>query len=402
MGRISRYLPLLLLFIAVDEVCANFIYNSFDSLQKNWERTFYFGFLVIQIIAAPIQSGFSDFYLRKKSLITALAFSAVGISLLFFYTENSILPMVFLSLAVIIKGTVGNTLPIAWAGMADTQIKNFRFSFGLSTASIATGYLALLFLSKTFSQNKNLFIILSMVLISLYLCKKSFFDSKDINHQKNNKKFTLAHFLVMIKSEIRLIFTNFLSTKVIRNGLLTFLLWETSFYTPHLLDIDLKLAEFNFVALSMILGYLSGVMFVRYALKKAKDSSLIKTGLIISILSFIPILFFADQVQNIRLLMTPCYFFYSIGSAFLVPSFFSIILQEHKPHEQGKLCGLMDSTDTLAFLMAVLFSFYYDQLKLNPIYVAYFSFSIFLISVYTYYRFKMFNKKNVEYRNKSS
>jgi MFS family permease len=393
MGRISRYLSLLLLFIAVDEVCGNFIYNSFDSLQNIWERKFYFGFLAIQIVAAPIQSGFSDFYLRKKSLITALAFTAIGMSLLTFYIGNSILGMMFLSLAVIIKGTMGNILPIAWAGMADTQVKNFRFSFGLSTAAIAIGYLVLLLLSKSFSQMKNLFIILIMILVSLYLCKMWFFDAKDANHQKLDKSLNLKHFLAMIKRETGLIFTNFLSSKVVRNGLLTFLLWETSFYAPHLLDIDLQLKEFNFVALSMILGYLSGVIFVRYALKKVEDNKIIIGGFVISISSLALILLFFHEAENISLLMKTCYFFYSVGSSFLVPSFFSIMLEEHKPHEQGKLCGLMDSTDTVAFLIAILFSFYYDHLKLKPVYVAYFSFSIFLISFYTYYRFQKFNKK---------
>jgi L-asparagine transporter-like permease len=101
------------------------------------------------------------------------------------------------------------------------------------------------------------------------------------------------------------------------------------------------------------------------------------------------------MVGNIRPLMIPCYFVYSIGSAFLVPSLFSIILKEHKPHEQGKICGLMDSTDTVSFLIAVLFSFYYKKLNLNSIYVVYFSFLIFLISMYTYYKFKK-SKQNAE------
>ncbi|HEX4840517.1 MAG TPA: MFS transporter [Rhabdochlamydiaceae bacterium] len=394
MRRTGNFLPLLLLLISVDELCTNFIFNTFDNLGRYWESAFYFGFLVIQIVAAPIQSGFSDFYLRKKSLIVSLIFSALGLFLTVFYVENMIIPLCFLALAVIIKGVMGNTLPIAWAGMADTQINNFRFSFGLSTAAIALGYLGLLFLMKFFSESKNIFIILVMILVSLYLCKALFYDTKDSDAAKRKEPLTYSKFAELVKRELKLIYDRFLGVSLVRNGLMTFFFWELSFYAPHVLDIDLGLKQFKYIALSMILGYLSGVIFVRVALMKKSDSQLIKSGFILSILSILPIVIFSHSVSEIRYLMMPCYFVYSAGAAFLVPSLFSILLKKHQPHEQGKLCGLMDSTDTFAFLAAVIFAFVYKNINLNQVYVAYFSLIIFVISVYAYYRFAKLNKQN--------
>lgn len=55
-------------------------------------------------------------------------------------------------LASLLKGVAGNTLPLALAGIADTQDKNYRFSFALSSGTYAIAYLLLIFTTNIFNK----------------------------------------------------------------------------------------------------------------------------------------------------------------------------------------------------------------------------------------------------------
>jgi sugar phosphate permease len=46
--------------------------------------------------------------------------------------------------------------------------------------------------------------------------------------------------------------------------------------------------------------------------------------------------------------------FFALGFGFFVPCLFSSISKKHPMHEQGKIYGLIDSTDALGLMIAVL------------------------------------------------
>lgn len=396
----KSYLPLIFLFILIDEICNNYFFTVY--VEKTKIETFVFNtsFLLLQIFNSPIQAGLSDEYCRKNSLVFSLSASLLSLILMFFYENNILFGKVFsISLATFIKGALGNTLPLAWAALADTQNKNFRFSMGVATSAIALGYLALVTINDYFKE-VNLIIIILLFLISLVNCIKLFLDIRD---KKNLKHISLEIGQKVVESEIVLKQQNSLIKKLInicsfkvlynkflvpirsRNGLYMFFYWETSFYCIHMLDVDLKLKEFAGVTTVMILGYLLGITFLYFL--KNKDEVLLKVGYIISSVALLPIFIFYPFLVNIIYVIYFSCFLYSFAAAFLTPSLFSLLSKECEVHDLGKIYGLADSTDTLGFLVASIIDLIYHALGLGPIFIVFVSFTIFNISWVPYAKF---------------
>jgi hypothetical protein len=153
------------------------------------------------------------------------------------------------------------------------------------------------------------------------------------------------------------------------------------------LDIDLQIKEFKGLTLSMILGYLVGVACL-WMFSRKKDEEMIKLGYTISLISFIPIFTCAPFISNITTLSIVCYFFYAIGAAFLAPSLFSTLSRERNSHEQGKIYGLLDSADTLAFLLSSIIAMIYYWLRIHQIFIISFSFIALLVSWWPYAGFR--------------
>jgi MFS family permease len=379
------YLPLLLAFIFIDETCSNYILNAFANRTSVLEFSLYLTFLLVSIITAPIQAGYSDFFCRKKSLIVSLSFSLLSCVLVFFSLKNTYSPLIFLFIGIVIKAALGNTLPLSWAAISDTQNKNFRFSLALSTSAMAFGYIVLIIIKRFFTDH-SAFVISVLFAILIYLCIRYFRDIRDKKeHETPQDANTLALFKTSIKEEIKLIINNFLKDKRIRKALSAFLLWEVSFYSALIVDIDMKIDGFNDLSLSMLLGYFAGVLLLKFS--KKTDLQMIKIGYILSICALVPILLL-NFLFDMRLLIISCYFIYSIAAAFLAPSLFSILSRERKPHEQGKIYGLIDSTDTIAFLIASIYLILYNTLHLNPLFLVIFSLTAFVISWIPYAKFK--------------
>lgn len=375
-----RYLPILLIFILIDEISDNYILTIFSQKTLKWEFIFYCLFLVIQAIASPIQAGYSDFYSRKKSLVIALFCSALSLLVMLFYLQNPLLWL--LGLVCLVKAGVGNILPIAWAAIADTQSTNFRFSLGLSTAAIAVGYLLLIIMQRFFVSRMTGIIITFLFAVVIYLCIRKFNDIRD---KKNNFEEELNNEKSIVK-EIHLIIHDFLKQRRTRKALITFLLWEFSFYIVHMQDVDFEIKEFENITPAMALGYLLGIGIL--GLSKKSDEKMIQIGYLTSLLAFAPIFFINHLINKVLIIAIPCYFIYSMGAAFLVPSLFSILSKERKSNEQGKIYGLIDSVDTFAFLFSSIFVILCSYLKIKPIFVIIFSFLIILISIHYYVEFK--------------
>jgi MFS family permease len=377
------YLPQLLLFILADEICNNYFLNIFSglsSISAIQEFVFYFFFLIVQICLSPIQSGYSDFYCRKKSLLVSLFFSALSLVFAFFYFEYLPSPVFVLGAMILIKGGLGNNLPLSWAGIADTQTADVRLSLGLSTSAIALGYLSLIVLSQFFFGKSLSIIVFSLFVVLIFICFGSFFDLRDQSEGSNREAPSLI-------KDIKLLMNNFIKVQRFRKGLLTFMFWEISFYSAHMLDVDLKISNFKGLTLAMILGYLLGVVFL-WRLPEKKDEEMISIGYFISIISFFPIFIFYYFISDVKFLIIPCYFFYALGAAFLAPSLFSTLSKERRSNEQGKIYGLLDSTDTIAFLLATIITMAYNWLELKQVFIIFFSFLAFLASWWPYAAFK--------------
>lgn len=392
----KSYLPLLLSFIFIDEVTGNFIFNIFAKQNGFYELILYSSFLIFSIIASPIQAGYSDFYCRKKSLVVSLSFSLASVFFILLSLQNLYSPFLFLSLAILAKAGLGNNVPLSWAGIADTQTKNFRFSFGLSTSAMAFGYLILIVIQKLFSLNASFFIIILSLSIILYFCIKYFTDIRDKKSPEEiQSQLKKIEGKILILEEMKLIINNFLKYRHIRKALVTYFLWELSFYAVLITDVDLKIKEFNHLSLGMMVGYLIGVLLLRIFQKKT-DDQMIRTGYIISLLS-LTFIFILSPVYNMQFILIPCFSCFSLAAAFLAPSLFAILSREKGPHEQGKIYGLIDSVDTIAFLLASISVMIYKEFNLNLVFFALFIFVVFALSWFPYAQFKK-TRPNIKYQ----
>ena len=237
------------------------------------------------------------------------------------------------------------------------------------------------------------------------VCKK-FFDLIDRKSQRDQVATELGldnhpsqnstkYFFKLLFLDSKSLWKNFLKCARFRMGLLgVFLPLETSFYSTHALGVDLALAGFEIVTVLMIIGYLFGIVVLKYC-KNQADEALIKVGYKISITSFLPMFVLIPVLSSdhLRWVITACYCVYSFGIAFIVPSLFSALSKDREPHEQGKIYGLIDSTDTVSLLIALIAGFIYSYLK-NPIFIISFSFIIFLTSRCFYAKFSKTKKKD--------
>lgn len=409
----NYYLPLLLLFILSDIMCDNYIVGSFNKQSINVEFIYFTIFLIVKIVFAPLQAGFSDFYCRKKSILTALLASLASMGLVYAYNQTLLPIHLSLILMLFFKGGLGNIIPLSWAAIADTKKKNFRFSFALSTAPFAVGYLALIVINKYLSSNQADVSVISMYLMLIILCYLFFKDIRDIkNHEhlletamqapsvKNNfliKKFEdsthlkkisyeiISFFYRLKEFEIPLLIKDWKNTQT-RKALGAFWLWEISLYSILVSLVDFHIDQAS-IAIAMMSGYLIGIIILK-SLKKASDTKMIKIGYLLSFFSLTPYFIFFKFIENSTPLISICYFFHTLGNAFLCPTLFSILSKERKIHEQGKIYGLVESTDTAAFLIASLAILCYNYLNLHLAYLISFSFISFSLSWLFYSRFK--------------
>src|SRR5579872_4599357 len=276
----GQYLSIILLFITSDIICDNFIFRSFNKQSQTFEFLLFLSLLLLQIFASPIQSGLSDFYSRKKSLIISLSSSLISLILVSFYDQKIFAIPFLLIIITLFKGCLGNTIPLSWAAIADTQDKNFRFSFGLSTAAFAVGYLILVFSNKYLNEKEANFYVIALFILLIYLCFFHFRDIKDINHKRI--KFS------DVFEEFKTIYHEILKINT-RNALVAFLLWEVSLYSILLLYIDFDISEFSSTAIGMMCGYLVGVLILKFS-TKIVDTRMIRIGYYTSVFSLIPFL----------------------------------------------------------------------------------------------------------------
>lgn len=353
---------LLLYFVLLDEASDTFLINIsskiFSSEHKPYENWTVYILLGLQIIFSPLQAGFSDFYLRKKSIIISL--SATFISVILLKISMNYSPAV-LFCAIILKGVFGNTLPIAWAGIADiTRSRNIRFALALSICFLAIGSWGSL-LALPYLTTKSFFylivVLLSIGIISTIYPFKDFEDTPKPDFLKHKSP------LRMLVNECTSIYD--LSKKPLNFfTLLAFLFSEISFYQILFrIEVFTNYHCFIHIPLAIGIGYTVGTITLKFI--KAQDRFVCLSGLILSVISIFTInILFLTKIEN-QFTFTTFFAFYSFGYALFTPSLFSLITPREHPHLQGKIYGMIESTDSLASLLAFLIVFLSREIPCN-------------------------------------
>lgn len=333
--------------IVIDESVDNILIEAIIPLsnQYSWLTD---SFVVASLPFALFLGGWSDFHCRRKTIIFALFSILISIVMLVFYNMFLHNWMAFTSL--IIKAIGGNAIPIALAAILDVMPhKKFRSSLAIAICGYSVGsWVPIYFRSHLGDLTIIISISTFVSLILVFLWFKDYeFDGIKLSRNQPN----LRQFLFFIRKEIKQIFL-FVITPLIALFYLGFIFNEMSFYQILLRGEFLQKDNYYAFA-SIILGgaYYFGTLIL-FILERFHFNDLfnIKLGLFISFLSilFITFLNFIN-VQN-EIFYIILIGFFSIGFALITPSIFAFFSHTRKEEEQGKIYGLLDSTDSVAFL----------------------------------------------------
>ena len=133
-------------FVYADVVCENVLALINDQLSHIKATVLLLSFLVLQVFFAAIQSGLSDFFGRKKSLITSLGISFFSLILIVLYLSFFQTSIFLLVSALVLKAVFGNTIPISFASIPDTQDRNLRGGFALASSSYSLSLLIYIYI----------------------------------------------------------------------------------------------------------------------------------------------------------------------------------------------------------------------------------------------------------------
>jgi len=383
----NYYLVLILMFIFGDVVCENYIFRSYNSFVPKIELCFFIGTLLLQALASPVQAAFSDLFCRKRSIIISLSTSLFSLLLLLLFNSKILAVLPLVVVLSFIKGTFGNTIPLSLAAIADTQDKNYRVSFGFTTLSYTLAFVLMIFTTLYLSDLISNIIAALYYVIILFFSIFSFIDIRDKNFQHHAGS---QHNSVwkLLKKELTLVGAE-LRKSSLQYGIIAFFLWEISIYSVLLLYVDFNVEAFRFIAMTMMLGYATGI-FVLKIYNTTTDLNMCKFGYLLGSISLTPFYFhlFFNEAPSLTLLAV-CYYFHSIGLAVLPPTLFAMLAKVTKPHEQGRIYGIIESVDTIAFLvssLAVLIS------SINDLPLIYIVSLSFLTIVVSWFPFKMYHK----------
>lgn len=233
-------------------------------------------------------------------------------------------------------------------------------------------------------DNTAIAIIIFYYVVIIYLSIVHFKDIRDKNVKecrgiKHHSRFSLL--IYELKSVI-----GELKKGYIINAMIAFLLWEISVYCILLLYVDFNKINFQLISITMMLGYAFGILLLKI-FNKMTDQKMSRLGLLLGSVSLLPFyLHFTFNPSPLILhstgilVLACCYFFHSAGMALLPPTLFATLAKTTKPHEQGRVYGLLESVDTIAFLLSSIFVMIYDFKKLHLVYIISISFITVIIS----------------------
>lgn len=395
----KKFLFILISAILADVVCNNSIVHVFEIQSHFSSLALILIMLCLQMIAAPIQAGFSDFYYRRKSLIVALLVSFISLFLLIYSKSSSSIASIFLLLSLVLNACLGNTIPIAWSALADIQHKKLRFYLALTTTAYAIGYIALALFGKTGNLSENAWlwqdIILPLCLVglSIVFIWKFYTDVEDKRLKNEN-----PHFSGLARTEFKSLLKE-LENRSTLMGLLAYFCWACSQYSVLLMLLESQ--EHNITVVIMMTGYIVGVSVLGFK-HQVRDEKIIRSAYFITIISIV--LFFSGNLfsHDSEILFSISGFLYTWGNAFLTPSLFSLFSKEREIHEQGKGFGLIVSADSAGFLIGVILVQVFSNYKIDSEYMILFSSIVFLISWLPYSIYEKIRKNSTRFNTKNS
>lgn len=339
----------LLFFVFVSELgLAAIVYLS-GAVSMQYSVATFFAVYFMQFLMAPWQGGVSDHSLRKKSLLIAFNSVLIG-QVLFIMSFNHNYLLIG---TVILYGILGNITPIARAALADTELKkNFRLSIGLSTISIALGWIGMGYSAFYLSPITNCLIVTTLCFTSNFLVRyiKDPEDSLPINS-------------FSVKKELNLLKT-LISAPIMYWGLIGYLAAEIAFYKIFSSGKEnIEAPEVRFVVATWVLGYIFGAIGQHYIFPKSRERFGMLCGTYISLAAMLFLIIFTSLGLKNSIILALTNSSFALGFGFFVPCLFSIVSERHQLNLQGKIYGLIDATDSLALMIAVLINNLPDKMS---------------------------------------
>lgn len=315
-------------------------------------------FLVSSMPCALLMAGWSDFHCRRKTLIVALISIFISGVLMMCYNQYGAIWMAFASLSF--KAILGNAIPVSLASLLDIMPSSrLRNSLAIAICGISLGSWVPIYFRSSLFLFLNITTILTIVCIGVVILwfKDSPFDG--IKLSRNPASF--GNFLYFLKKDFINIFS-FLTIPIVALFFLGFTISEASFYQILLRGEFLQHNDyFSFSSVALGIGYYFGtaLLFVfgfKRAVKFFNDKVCIKLGLMVSFFAIL-LIFILDSTMIMEGGITHLILIsgFSVGFSLFIPSLFSFLSKNRKNTDQGKIYGLLESTDSLSVAASALF-----------------------------------------------
>jgi len=227
---------------------------------------------ILSFFAAPIQSGLSDYYCRKKSLLLALFINLCAPLVFIFWLMNQ--KAILLIISLLAWGVGGNFYPIAISSYKDISKKfvNFRYFVGASLFYFSAGDFFLYPFQSFLSPKMILALAFVLIILSIILVFFRFKDIKDVQLKEP----------ISIRHEIKYIYHNFLKHKLFIFCFLGFFLLELSMYQfTFRTEISQDFLS-KILPNEMLIGTFLGMIFLKFS--KAGDEKLFVLSIVFLVL----------------------------------------------------------------------------------------------------------------------
>jgi len=227
---------------------------------------------------------------------------------------------------------------------------------------------------KTILEISFILLVINIILVFLI-----FKDSKDREIPK----------IISLKEQVKYIYHNFITHKYILFGLLGFLFFEFSFFQIAFRTEAFKGLLTPLVPIEMIVGSLVATIFLKFA--KISDEKIFLSTII-----FVFVILLALLVGVLIGITNPSYsivlfVLFGINYTLVYSTLYSLFIRKRHHHDHGKIFGLFESTDSIAYVFAILLTF---VIKIVPSYVIWsISLSLFIVAIIFFSKFLKHEKK---------
>ncbi|NGX63547.1 MAG: hypothetical protein KR126chlam6_00959 [Candidatus Anoxychlamydiales bacterium] len=334
---------------------------------------------VLVFFCSPIQGGLSDYYCRKKGLIFALMINLISSMFFVFWLIWN--KPVYIITYIVMVGMAGNVIPVAISAFKDITRKfmNFRFFVAIALFYYFLGDFSpvvsrYLISAKTILEISFVILVISIILIFLLF--------KDVKDRDIPEKISL-------KVQLKYIYHNLITHKYILVGLLGSFFFQFSFFQVAFRTEAFKGFLTPLVPIEMISGSLLAILFLKFS--KISDEKIFVSTLIFVFVVFLALLIGAligitNESYSIILLVL-----FGINYTLVYSTLYSLFIRKRHHHDHGKIFGLLESIDAIAYVFAILLTF---AIKIVPAFVLWsISLSLFIVATIFFNRFLKHEKK---------